>query len=98
MMRNDSVMMTSSVGTRMAMRRIANASILGAPFSRLPWRAAVYLSAKSASRDYHAPQFMNLALPFVNDAPPFVNNVLPTAAAACTTVVQQVHGYRTSIR
>jgi hypothetical protein len=51
-----------------------------------------------ASRDYHVPQFVNRDLPFVSDGPPFVNNGLPTVAAACTTVMRQLHGYRTSNR
>jgi len=64
----------------------------------LPWRAAVYSEVKAASRDYHGPQFVNLAPPFVKRATPFVNNALPTAAAPCTTPARELHGYRTSIR
>jgi len=61
-------------------------------------RGSVTRSSDFASRDYHAPQFVNRDLPFVSDTPPFVNNGLPTAAAPCTTDMRQLHGYRTSIR
>jgi hypothetical protein len=50
------------------------------------------------SRDYHVPHFVNRDPPFVNHPSPFVNTALPSDAAACTTVRQQLHGYRTSIR
>jgi hypothetical protein len=56
------------------------------------------VSTDFASRDYHVLQFVNLALPFVSEGAPFVNNGLPTAAAPCTTLMRQLHGYRTSIR
>jgi hypothetical protein len=50
------------------------------------------------SRDYHVPQFVNHEPPFVNHPSPFVNTALPCGAAACTTVGQHLHDYRTSIR
>jgi hypothetical protein len=75
------------------------------PFVEPPGVGESTARSDFASRDYHAlqfvkraPQFVNRDLPFVRDGPPFVNNGLPTVAAACTTVMRQLHGYRTSIR
>jgi hypothetical protein len=82
----------------MATRRIAYANIFVYAFGRREALGESTLGTDFASRDYHAPQFVNLDLPFVSDTPPFVNKRLPTAAAACTTVTRQLHGYRTSIR
>jgi hypothetical protein len=68
------------------------------PFVEAAGAGESTVGTEIASHDYHVPQFMNLELPFVSDEPPFVNNELPTAAAPCTTVTRQLHGYRTSIR
>src|SRR3954469_5406694 len=102
MIRKEIVMIASSVGTSMAMRRIAYANIFVVALSRSEVEPAARgestLGIDFASRDYHVPQFVNHDLPFVSDTPPFVNNGLPTAAAPCTTDMRQLHGYRTSIR
>jgi hypothetical protein len=68
------------------------------PFVEAVARGSLPSAGDFASRHHHAPQFVNLDLPFVSDTAPFVNNGLPTAAPACTTVARQLHGYRTSIR
>jgi hypothetical protein len=68
------------------------------PFVEAEARGESTVRTDFASRDYHAPQFVNRDLPFVSDTPPFVNNGLPTVAAPCTTDTRQLHGYRTSIR
>src|SRR5262245_32885776 len=93
MIRKEIVMIAKSVGTSMATRRIAYANIFVCALSRRRGAAQSTARTDFASRDYHAPQFMNRDLPFVSEGARFVNKGLSTAAAPCTTVTRQLHGY-----